>query len=620
MVVQHLLFGGRLKPWEECLRRYILGGVATVVAITGGPARAEGCKLGVIADLPVKMEGPRATVPVQVNGKDVSFWLDSGAFFSLMSEAKAKELNLPLQSLPSGFYITGIGGKASARLATIKSFRIVGQELKNLQFLVGGSDSGSALIGLNILALADTEFDLAHGSVKLIKPMGCQKSALAYWSAGAQFFTVPLLSSPNPTDRHFIIPVSINGVELRAGLDSGASTSVISRRAAERARIDLSGPNVLTMEDMGGIGQKLKDGWAAPVDNVTIGDEQILRTRLRIIDGAIMSGSDGPDMLLGADFMLSHHIYVARSQQRVYFTYSGGKPFVAPVPDKAVVASATAAPTPIALPPDTKRVEAVNGSVEPQSASEFARRGNARMSQRRFADAIADLSEAIILEPDNPEHYKDRAQAYGMSDQSELANSDMEKALQLKPDDKDLLRTRAYLRIQSGDKTGALADADAAAKLTAPTSLDAIAVAALFEKLGQPARAIPVIDPVIASHLEDAALGNMLNLRCWVRALANVDLDKAINDCDRAIKRDGPKPAYLDSRGLARFRSGDTTGALADYDTALAQNPEIAWSLYIRGLIKISKGEEIAGRADQESALAIDPDIAKEADQYGLSK
>ena len=260
---------------------------------------------------------------------------------------------------------------------------------------------------------------------------------------------------------------------------------------------------------------------------------------------------------------------------------------MAPTPDTL----ATAAAAPIALPPDTKRVEAVSGSAAPQTASEFARPGNAKMSQRRFADAIADLSEAIRLEPDNAEHYKDRAQAYGMSDQGKLANSDMEKALRLKPDDKDLLRTRAYLRIQSGDKAGALADAEAAAKLTAPTSLDAVALAALFERVGQPARAIPVIDPVIASHREDAALGQMLNLRCWVRALANVDLDKAVSDCNLAIKRDGAKAAYLDSRGLARFRSGDLTGAIADYDAALAQNPKIAWSLYIRGLIKIRSEE-----------------------------
>ena len=163
------------------------------LSIAGSPAYAADCKLGLMADLPVKMEGHRATVPVQVYGKDVTFWLDSGAFFSIMSEAKAKELNLPLEALPRGFSISGMGGSASVQLGTIKSFGIVGQQLRDMQFLVGGTDTGSALIGLNILAIGDAEFDLANGSVKLFKPMNCQKDNLAYWSAGKQFFVVPLV-------------------------------------------------------------------------------------------------------------------------------------------------------------------------------------------------------------------------------------------------------------------------------------------------------------------------------------------------------------------------------------------------------------------------------------------
>ena len=32
-------------------------------------------------------------------------------------------------------------------------------------------------------------------------------------------------------------------------------------------------------------------------------------------------------MLLGSDFFLAHHIYVAYSQDKVYFTYNGGPVF-----------------------------------------------------------------------------------------------------------------------------------------------------------------------------------------------------------------------------------------------------------------------------------------------------
>jgi hypothetical protein len=33
------------------------------------------------------------------------------------------------------------------------------------------------------------------------------------------------------------------------------------------------------------------------------------------------------DMLIGADFFLSHRIYVANSQRKLYFTYNGGPVF-----------------------------------------------------------------------------------------------------------------------------------------------------------------------------------------------------------------------------------------------------------------------------------------------------
>ena len=32
-------------------------------------------------------------------------------------------------------------------------------------------------------------------------------------------------------------------------------------------------------------------------------------------------------MLIGADFFLSHHVYVANSQRKLYFTYNGGPVF-----------------------------------------------------------------------------------------------------------------------------------------------------------------------------------------------------------------------------------------------------------------------------------------------------
>jgi tetratricopeptide (TPR) repeat protein len=449
--------------------------------------------------------------------------------------------------------------------------------------------------------------------VKLVKPKDCD-GPLAYWAVNKPHFAVPLLTGDNPNDHIFRLPITINGLRIEAEMDTGAPTSLISRKAAERAGINLSGPGVIPQNGIGGFGRHFKAGWVVPVDSVGVGDEQVLHTRLTVIDGDIVQGVRAPDMLLGADFVLAHHIYVARGQHRIFFTYSGGKPFLTGVPSGDVPSAAP----PKAIPAGMQRVEAFDVGAQPKTAEEFARRGNARLSQRAFAGAIDDLTKAIALSPNTATYYRDRARAYGESTQNDLARADFAKAIGLAPDDAELLRARAFLRLRDNNKTGALADAEAAARLTPPASLDSTQVAYLFERLHQPARAIAIYDAVIASHQQDSRLGELLNGRCWVRALANVELDKALDDCNRAIKRDGAKAAYLDSRGLVYFRQGDQTAAIMDYDAALKLSPQLAWSLYVRGAAKIAQGQVEAGKADQDSAAAIQPDIAASAADYSI--
>lgn len=589
---------------------------AAGLAVVAPPAWAAGCVLGVMANLPVTMDGMRAEVPLKVNGRDTSFWLDSGAFFSIMPKSKAAELDLKLEAAPQGLYVLGIGGSASVQLTTIKTFGIVGQEVKNVQFLVGGSDSGNGLIGRNILALADTEFDLANGSVKLIKPHGCGKGAMTYWAPGKPSFSVPLQSGPNPADHLFKVIVNINGARVSAELDTGAPTSLLSRDAAERAGIDLSGAGAVPVTDISGLGRRSHGGWSVPVATFAIGDEQILRTHLRVIDGPIAVGEGSPDMLLGADFMMAHHIYVSREQGRMYFTYSGGHPFLT---EKMAVA-APKRPSTAPLPAGLRAIEAVAATgADPKTAEEFGRRGNARLTQGKVADGISDLTAAIRLAPDTASYYRDRAKAYFRSNEQAMARADVERALALDPKNDDMLRVRAVIRFRQHDLVGALADTDAAARVTPPSSLEAIQVADLYERLHRPALGIPIYDAVIAIHRADSRLGDLLNGRCWLRALANVDLDKALDDCTRAIKRDGPKAAYLDSRGLVYFRKGQLDAAIADYDAALKLNPNQAWSHYFRGAAKIARGQVESGKADQAASLQVRPDIADEARAYGIA-
>lgn len=577
------------------------------------PAFASDCKLGVMADLPVTMQGMRASVPVTIDGNETRLWLDSGAFFSVMPRARAMELGLKIGAAPFGLRLVGIGGSSDTELVTVRHFGIADRTLDDVQFLVGGSDVGNGLIGRNLLALADTEFDLAGGTVKLTQPHGCNKMAIAYWAAGKPFFTTTLDGDDNRSSHLFRVMVRINGVQIKAEYDSGSPTTLIGRRAIERAGIDLKGPGVAPISGIGGFGRRVRQGWSVPVDSVAIGDETILKTRLNVIDSPTITDEGGPDMLIGADYMLAHHIYVARSQGRVYFTYNGGKAF------RSAAAPAGVPGGGAPLPADVQRVAPVTAAA-PTTADGFARRGNARLAQHQIKEAIADLTQAITLSPTSADYYRDRASAYAEADQRGLARTDIEKAIDLAPNNGSYLRTRAMLRMRERDHTGALADAEAAARVTAPTSLDMVALATMFARLDQPARGIALLGPVIASHPQDSKLGSLLNARCWMRAQAGLELDAALDDCNRAIKRASNQPQFLDSRGLVYLRKRDYAAAIADYDAALAIAPKMAWSLYGRGVAKMALGRKTDGEADEAAAAAIAPGLADEAKRRGIGQ
>ena len=79
----------------------------------------------------------------------------------------------------------------------------------------------------------------------------------------------------------------------------------------------------------------------------SVGDESIANAKLRIadmfsantrkqIDSLIAKQAvDEPDMLLGADFIRAHRIYIARSQGKMYFSYNGGPIFQVVRPPEA---------------------------------------------------------------------------------------------------------------------------------------------------------------------------------------------------------------------------------------------------------------------------------------------
>ena len=186
------------------------------------------------------------------------------------------------------------------------------------------------------------------------------------------------------------------------------------------------------------------------------------------------------------------------------------------------------------------------------------------------------------------------------------------------PDNADVRLLRARLRLMSRNPEGAMEDIKAADAMLPPGSDRRLQLAGLYETVDQPEAAVSNYDAWLKMHGQDADRASAYNGRCWARALLNQDLERALSDCNTALKLRPGFASYLDSRALVKLRLGKLDDALADYDAALKANPRNAWTLYTRAIAERRAGKNEAAEADRNAALAINPGVARRAAKFGL--
>jgi tetratricopeptide (TPR) repeat protein len=581
------------------------GGVA-------GAARAD-CTLLRYAELPVTMVGLRPTVPITINGHEAQIIADSGAFFSSLSADSAAKFGLTKGAMPFGLEIRGVTGEAKVSLATAKTVIIDKMPHKNVDFLIddGGSPEPGVvgLLGQNMIGVADTEFDLANGIIRLFTAKDCGKAGFAYWTTTQPYSVIDIVPTTPPAP-HVKAWANLNGVRIRVELDTGSPTSTLTLAAAARAGVKRGGVGVVSGGRMSGFGSDSElDTWIGPFDSFKLGDEEIKRTRLRFSDIKLEGDAD---MLLGADFFLSHRIYVSHGQHKLYFTYNGG-----PVFDLTVEPASASAPAP-ARPPDGDSA-ANTYSDMPTDAAGYARRGAAFAARQDVAHAMADLGKAIAMDPKEPRYVYQRARLELAHGPADAAMADLDQTLKLKPDNVEARIARARLHLANGEKDASRQDLVAADGYSKDDVDMYLAIAVIEGESGFYREAMVPLDRWIDSHPRDGGRAEVLNMRCWYRALWGVEAEKALADCDAALKLKPGWPAYLDSRGLARVRLGDYDQAIADYTAALRRPPKQAWSLYGRGLAELKSGRKAEGEADIKAATAIDADLPGAAKALGLA-
>ena len=559
-------------------------------------------------------------MPVKINGHEAPFIIDSGAEMGVLSLPWANRLDIHATDAP-GRAISGVGGIQRARHATIDQFNLAGLPLRHMEYFIAPSameEPLAGVVGENILGIVDTEYDFANGVVRIFKPENCgDDDSLAYWADGK----ANVAAIEGQGSHHLIVTtVTVNGQHLKAVWDTGAPRSVLTEWSARQAGIKTKGAEFAGY--VGGFGDRVSESWIAPFDTFAVGGEKVTNTRLRFMDADLGAF----DMLLGFDFFLSHRVYVANSQHKVYFTYNGGPVFRL---DQAQVAGKTTRANSGREGVDAaKAVPAALDTDAPKTVADYVRRAAASRARQNFTAAIADLTKAIELGPANTEHYLQRAQMFAASRLPDRAIADYGEILKRKPDNTAALLGRGALYAAAHDAERARADLSAALKISPGDSVIVLSAAEAYSANGFHEDALAIYDRWLQEHPLPARLSwkslmlpeqlTALNGACWSRAVLKRDLDRALADCDAAIELQPEAAAVLDSRGLVHLKRGEYDLAIADYDAVLKLVPKQSSTLYARGVAKMKKGWTVEGGTDQLAALTLNPAAGEEARRDGV--
>lgn len=266
------------------------------------------------------------TVMGEINGKPVHMEINTGASDTFMMRSEADRQNLNPERM--AWQVQSMAGSKSMFLVKVKDFAIGGAHATNLRFpVIEGMEHTdvAGIIGADFLMHYDLDLDFTGNRVKLFEADHCQDKALAYWDDKAM--SVPLEFT---SERYRpLVQVQINGKPIWALISTGSARSTLDVDAARRLGLSTDAPGVTYRGKTAGAGNEKVDYWNMTLDSFTLGDEVIQHPRIVVAESTYQfRGRKQYDMVLGRDFLSAHHVLLAQSQKRIYYTYNGGTVFL----------------------------------------------------------------------------------------------------------------------------------------------------------------------------------------------------------------------------------------------------------------------------------------------------
>ena len=294
--------------------------VAGLLALSVSTAGAQNCGLKLLASYPMR-EDPigRLVIPLTVEGSQRNMIVDTGGFVSLMSTDAVDAAKLPKFAMSGTVYST------RGRITTYTKANVAIGALHGdaMQFLVADAFPGwkqqsiAGTLGPNILTRFDVDFDFGGKKLNILLQDHCP-GQVVYWSKA-----YAVLSFPLDDNGHIELPVTLDGKEMKALIDTGATGSVLNASTAR----DTFGLTASGSQSASG------DAYVATLHTLTIGSIAVQNPRFYVAPDKIgrdmqsdeaMSGYIGvkqkPSMIIGNDILRQLHFYIAYAERKIYVT------------------------------------------------------------------------------------------------------------------------------------------------------------------------------------------------------------------------------------------------------------------------------------------------------------
>ena len=308
-------------------------------------ALAATCSLAKVADLHVTVTpSNQILVDGSIKGEPAKFLIDTGANRTTFDPTAFSRFGISTSG--RDVRLRGINGETNAIYRSIPDLKFGNFVGDNLHFMIAENhflpDGVYALLGYDFLASFDMDIDLAHNTIGLFQHNSCSSEPV-YWS---QSFSEADIAVRN---YKLSVVIEVNGKATEAEFDTGSNRTFISTRLTRRLGFDETAPGMTRAGSVHGIDNHTTDVYTYRFAELHVGDEVIknplihverslvLKTDTRFSRGVQLSYDDRPDAYLGVDFIKTHHIYLAPTNRKMYFTYNGGGIFSPPA-DNSLVA------------------------------------------------------------------------------------------------------------------------------------------------------------------------------------------------------------------------------------------------------------------------------------------